>query len=205
MKGPAAPTSSSTRVKPPTPPANTSLKDPAKQKTSATIARAPRAKNDNYDFFLTHAWDVDHANHLKVSKINTLLKKKGFNTWFDEDRLIGDILYQITSAIEKSKVILVFITKDYHDKVNSINERDYCLLEFRHAMNILGPQGMIPIVMESSMKNTREWKGRVGAALASKMYYDFSEIIDWADDSVALEECFEKFLPALRNHLLGSH
>ena len=47
-----------------------------------------------YDAFLTHDWGDDElgrSNHARVAEVNRLLKAAGFVTWFDEDRMQGDI------------------------------------------------------------------------------------------------------------------
>ena len=40
-------------------------------------------------------------NHARVAKINNELKRLGLKTWFDEERLHGDILDKVTEAIDK--------------------------------------------------------------------------------------------------------
>jgi hypothetical protein len=39
------------------------------------------------DVFLTHDWGTDGKNHSYVAKINSLLKKKGLITWFDDEKM----------------------------------------------------------------------------------------------------------------------
>ena len=43
-------------------------------------------------------------------------------------------------------------------------------------MEQLGPQRMIPVVMEEGMRNSREWRGVLGAALGTLLYTDMSGI-----------------------------
>lgn len=45
-----------------------------------------------YHAFLTHNWGNDahgRDNHKRVSIVNENLKKAGFTTWFDSDRMTG--------------------------------------------------------------------------------------------------------------------
>lgn len=35
---------------------------------------------------------------------------------------------------------------------------------------------MIPVVMESSMRSTRDWSGVLGAAVGGNLYVDFSDV-----------------------------
>jgi GTPase SAR1 family protein len=129
------------------------------------------------DVFLSHDWGKDNTiNHEKVKMINEALQKKGLITWFDEEKMKGDLIDRMTEGIEKTKCVLVFVTENYRNKVNGLEKRDNCCIEFSHATFQKGPQKMISIVMEKEMRNTRDWKGPIGAALQKHIYYDFSEI-----------------------------
>ena len=74
------------------------------------------------DIFLTHDWGTDEQgrnNHERVSFINDVLKKEGYITWFDSDRMTGDVARQIADGIDNTKVVIVFMTQRYHDKVSN--------------------------------------------------------------------------------------
>ena len=46
------------------------------------------------DVFLSHNWGVDNSgrdNHFRVSLINKELQYIGYKTWFDGDRMKGDL------------------------------------------------------------------------------------------------------------------
>eukprot|EP01031_Cornospumella_fuschlensis_P042508 gene42508-51933_t len=61
-------------------------------------ARLIKFTSQATDCFLTHDWGKDELgrdNHARVGKLNALLKAKGFRTWFDEDRMRGDIQQQM--------------------------------------------------------------------------------------------------------------
>ena len=85
--------------------------------------------NKKWDVFLTHDWGYDQnnvSNHDRVSLINKILKKLGYRTWFDEDRMTGNIVDQMCHGIKNSTIILVFITKRYSDKVGGDDGNDNC-------------------------------------------------------------------------------
>ena len=49
-----------------------------------------RLSTTMYDVFLTHNWTPDELqrnNHQRVSHINSVLKRMGLITWFDEERV----------------------------------------------------------------------------------------------------------------------
>lgn len=73
-----------------------------------------------YDCFLTHNWQEDElgrTNHETISKINAALKRKGLNTWFDEEGMEGFIVDQMTAGIDQSHVIVAFLTQTYMQNV----------------------------------------------------------------------------------------
>ena len=79
-----------------------------------------------FDVFLTHDWGSDELgrdNHARVSKINYALKQMGFVTWFDEERMRGNINEQMAQGIDRSQAVIVFITKRYIGKVAGHGEK----------------------------------------------------------------------------------
>ena len=129
--------------------------------------------------FLTHNWSEDtqgRDNHLRASQVNDALKARGFITWFDSDRLIGDIRRQMTDGIDNTLCFVVFITSLYESKVNGNDGRDNCQYEFNYAIDAVGTHKMIPVVMERQMK--KKWTAALGGALNSKLYVDLSSNFD---------------------------
>ena len=130
--------------------------------------------------FLTHNWGPhpQYVNHWRVAGVNTGLQGRGFDTWFDSDRMQGSVQDTMAAAIEHTKCVVVFITATYHDKVNGTDLRDNCKFEFSHAVRQLGPQKMVPVVMEKEMRNSMAWKGIVGANLGGLLYVDMCDIVE---------------------------
>ena len=138
------------------------------------------------DVFLTHDWGTDELgrkNHDRVANFNEELKMQGFSTWFDSDRMEGDVMHQMANGIDNASVVLVFVTRRYMEKVNKVDEDDNCQKEFSYAVQRKGTSKMIAIVMEPSMRKTSAWSGKVGLNLGSKLWYDFSDD-DKLDDCV---------------------
>ena len=129
------------------------------------------------DVFLSHNWgndELNRNNHYRVLLINEGLKKLGYQTWFDEERMTGNISEQISRGIEGSKGMIAFITRQYHDKVKSENSKDNCKLEFSYAANKLSNSKMVAVVMEERMLCTDKWDGLVGLHLCGKMFVDMT-------------------------------
>eukprot|EP00599_Poterioochromonas_sp_BG-1_P004892 CAMPEP_0173141388 /NCGR_PEP_ID=MMETSP1105-20130129/5467_1 /TAXON_ID=2985 /ORGANISM="Ochromonas sp., Strain BG-1" /LENGTH=1200 /DNA_ID=CAMNT_0014054587 /DNA_START=163 /DNA_END=3761 /DNA_ORIENTATION=+ len=127
------------------------------------------------DVFLTHDWGFDilgRNNHSRVAKINEALKARGILTWFDNDRMEGNIVQKMCDGIDKTSLALVFVTQRYIEKVNHPHGNDNCQLEFNYALQRITPSRMIPVVQESRCLNQRTWDGPVGMALGTSMFID---------------------------------
>ena len=129
------------------------------------------------DVFLCHNWGQDESdrnNHDRVSIINEELKKIGYQTWFDAERMWGGIVEKMSQGIEQSRGVIVFITSRYHDKVNSMNASDNCQLEFNYAARKKTRFKMVPVVMEKCMVDTSRWTGSIGMHLGGEIYVNMS-------------------------------
>lgn len=138
---------------------------------SAPNSLLPSGKTDA---FLAHSWA--NGNHERVAEVNKGLQRRGVRTWFDSDRMAGQIRKTMAEGIENTKCAVVFVTEAYRDKVNGHDMRDNCQYEFTYAVQQLGPQKMIPVVMEKGMRDPRGWKGQLGGELGSLLYIDFSDV-----------------------------
>ncbi|OQS03538.1 hypothetical protein THRCLA_04144, partial [Thraustotheca clavata] len=151
------------------------------------------------DVFLTHDWGTDGTNHRNVSVINRLLRDKGITTWFDEEKMEGNIKKKMISGIENARCIVVFVTQRYMDKVGGDNGEDNCQLEFNYASMKKTNAKMISVLMDPTIKNTRDWTGPVGMTLGGTLYIDFSSAIG---NPELLEARMEELLEKL-NSIIG--
>jgi WD40 repeat protein len=135
------------------------------------------------DVFLTHDWGVDElgrANHDRVAAINKELKSLGFVTWFDSDKMTGDVVDQMVSGINNTSVVIVFLTQRYMTKVNGSNANDNCRKEFKYAAQTKSSTKMSPVVMEPRMKDINgNWTDLVKMELGNILYVDFSSEDDF--------------------------
>jgi hypothetical protein len=93
---------------------------------AVTPLKLPEGK---YHVFLTHDWGEEGKNHRRVSRVNDILKSKyGLTTWFDEDRMEGNIRNKMTKGIENSLSMIMFLTSRYERKVTEGDDdiRDNC-------------------------------------------------------------------------------
>ena len=83
------------------------------------------ALDEKTDVFLTHDWgDVGRDNHACVAQVNKVLQGLGLRTWFDSDRMIGNVKKQMAQGIDNAQCIVAFITARYIDKVGGLNAED---------------------------------------------------------------------------------
>ena len=61
---------------------------------------------------------VAPAASEQVKRVNAALKARGLLTWFDDEKMRGQILDQMASGVNRSATVAVFITKRYLEKVN---------------------------------------------------------------------------------------
>ncbi|KDO18233.1 hypothetical protein SPRG_16337, partial [Saprolegnia parasitica CBS 223.65] len=141
----------------------------------STSPRQPKA----FDVFLSHNWGHDELgrdNHARVANINAFLRQKysEIKTWFDQDKMHGNILKAMAHGIEESQIVLIFVTQLYQTKVNGDNANDNCQLEFGMAKTTQTAQWMIPVIMDPCMKTPRHWCGQFKLVLANQLYVDLT-------------------------------
>lgn len=120
--------------------------------------------------FASHDWGVDAANHARVRTVVDGLRTRGIDVWFDESHMKGNILDAMCRGIDKSDVVLVFVTANYLAKVESGDERDNVRREFMYAKN--RPEKLVPIRFDASLPSV--WSGPVGMVLGSHLYTDLA-------------------------------
>ncbi len=151
----------------------------------------------NIDAFLTHTWNFDEVGrdtHARVKAFNEALQRRGIRTWFDDDRMRGNIYNQMTRGIDHSATMVVFITKKYVEKVagrGPNGNNDNCKFEFEYGLNHKTVDNMIPVVMETRLP--RNWKGSVGF-LQSQFYYNYKE-----DNE--LDQCVQNVINEVRKRI----
>ncbi|EQC32798.1 hypothetical protein SDRG_09337 [Saprolegnia diclina VS20] len=139
----------------------------------STSPRQPKA----FDVFLSHNWGHDELgrdNHARVATISAFLRQNEIKTWFDQDKMSGNILKAMANGIEESQIVLVFVTQLYQNKVNGDNANDNCQLEFGMAKATQTAQWMIPVIMDPSMKAPRHWCGQFKLVLGNQLYVDLT-------------------------------
>lgn len=161
----------------------------------ANDTAAAVSDKDAIDVFLSHCWGDDNEgrdNHARVSLVNQKLKSQGLSTWFDEERMQGNLMDRMCNGIDQARLVICFMTQRYLEKVGSGDSRDNCRMEFNYAALRKGSNQMLACVMERGMRNTSEWRGPCGMILGGELYVDFAE------DDAPIEQLVEAVMRRLR-------
>ena len=168
----------------------------AKAKAKAEEVRV--AAGCEFLAFLTHSWvkdALDRDTHARVSRVNDYLKARGMVTWFDGDRMEGEIVDHMVDGIDKSAVLVVFVTTAYIEKVASHNANDNCRKEFSYGTRTKSANKMVPVPMEPACLNPLQWKGPVGMELGGKLYKaQFANDVDDATFEAEAEKLFDEIV-----------
>ena len=117
-----------------------------------------------HDVFLSHAWGENRSTHLRVVEINAALQAAGVVTWFDEDKMKGNINEAMREGIDTSSVVVVFVTFSYQEKLVRNSDFDNCRREYQASLRIKGTQNMLFVIMDEDMLDTSAWTAGLEAA-----------------------------------------
>jgi len=164
------------------------------------VAISPQAalNGSQFDVFLSHEWGEDgegRPTHPRVSAVNKYFQSMGVRTWFDEERMQGNVLDRTCTGIDESECVVVFVTQSYLDKVGGVNgPHDNCKKEFEYAERTKGADKLISVVMEPSVRKTSQWRGSVGMVLGSRFFKDLSADEGHAGWQAGLTSLYEEVL-----------
>jgi hypothetical protein len=128
------------------------------------------------DCFLSHDFGNDaHGRniHQRVQRISQALRSRGLLTHFDEALPAGDVASHITTGINRSRSLVIFLTKGYMDKVVGNFPSDHCHIEFNYTLAKRHPDLIVPVVMEQQLLNPQAWLGNIGLALGHMQPVNF--------------------------------
>ena len=169
------------------------------------VVGKPMGDVQKTDVFQTHDWgkrDVGGVlvdNHQRVSRINKALQRKGLRTWFDEEKMKGNIRDQMRKGIDDSTGIIVYITERYIEKVSGNKADDNCKMEFDYASLTKTAKCMLAVVMEQTCQDPRVWKS-IGFVLGNHLYFDFSNPQFWNNDAFfnsKIDELYDRILTVI--------
>jgi hypothetical protein len=110
-------------------------------------------------------------------QVHARLNEAGISSWVDKEHLDADLNNEMSNGIDRSKLVIVFITQAYIDKVQGYGKRgldENCKAEFEYALRRRGTRRMLVVVMDPSCFDTSAWTGAVGFRLGSQIYHDLS-------------------------------
>ena len=78
-----------------------------------------RGQDEEYSCFLSHDWGADEfGRSTPQCRVRCISEAPaaGLTTWFDADRIQGDMNAAMCDGIDKSRTVVVFITRNYLTK-----------------------------------------------------------------------------------------
>ena len=100
--------------------------------------------------FETDQWDCQDV----VTKIVGELQARGYEVWFDLERMKGSVMDAMSEAIEGAEVMLYGVSEPYKESANCRLEANYA-----HQQDL----DMIPLMMQEGYK-ANGWLGLVSQA-----------------------------------------
>jgi len=156
----------------------------------------PAPASGRFAVFASHCWGEDaegRDNHKRVLRVCQRLEAAGISCWVDENEMSGSLMGSMTSGIDASSVVLVFVTRRYMEKLAS-GADDNCGLEFNYAKKRKGVRQMLPVVMEAGMRDQSKWEGMLGA-LNDRLYISLGDDGHLGEGVARLAEEVRKMLP----------
>ncbi|ETV90903.1 hypothetical protein, variant [Aphanomyces invadans] len=114
--------------------------------------------------------------------------------------MTGNILQAMATGIERSILVLVFVTRRYMAKVNGSNPNDNCQLEFGMAKCTQTASHMVPVILDPTMKSVATWAGQLKMVLGNLLYVDLS-----ADTADGFEQGCASLLQRVQTLLGRTH
>jgi len=133
--------------------------------------------NWRYDCFLSHTWAKDRHgrdNHGRVLRVAQQLRRGGLSVFFDEWEMhrYRSIDEAMVDGMRSSAVVVIFVTRDYIDKVETGAIGENCVAEFNLAKR--APR-VVPVIMERDLRNPSKWGwNRLYAHLSGQNLLDLS-------------------------------
>lgn len=145
--------------------------------------------------FCSYDWGENNTNQIKVKRIVETLKNKfSHSVWIDESQLRGglDLADKITDGLKRCKCFILFLTKNYHNKVNSGDTSDFCRFEFNAALHLKVP--LLMVVLDRNMCGKSNWELPFAAYVGNPFYLDFTDpnifsIDELSEDSLFYKKC----------------
>jgi hypothetical protein len=150
------------------------------------------------NLFMSHDHGVSGENHAKVVQIFSCLKdligetpqwKDRISIWIDQNRMHPGIPIEevLCEAVEASHVMVMFVTENYQSKFNLGNTNDKCCFELKTAKRL--NKLILPILMSSTMMNTKLWTGSFATHFHDYLYLSMSDADLFSDEQQLKSKC----------------
>ncbi|XP_072051437.1 uncharacterized protein [Amphiura filiformis] len=122
----------------------------------ASMKEPKRPAANTAKLMISYQWDFQDI----ALKIRDDLVNNGHRVWMDLTHLRDDILNSMADAVEKSEIVLIFMSEAYKNSQNCRTEAEYAYKKKKKVIPLLVEQGYDP-------------DGWLGALQGTKLYYKF--------------------------------
>ncbi|XP_070552153.1 protein lin-41-like [Ptychodera flava] len=112
----------------------------------------------NQHIMISYNWD----HQKEVLRIKQALDERGYQIWFDLDKMAGDIYESMAEAVQGASVVLLCVTEAYKKSENGMREAKFAADQKKK---------IIPLKLEKGVQFD-DW---VGPITAGKLWFDFSD------------------------------
>jgi len=120
--------------------------------------------------FASHDWGRGASTHARVRDAVAALRARDLDVWFDETHMTGNILDAMCAGIEDADVVVVFVTRNYMEKVEHGPDTDNVRREFMFAA--ARPEKLVAVRFDADLPPM--WSGPVRMVLGSRLYVDLT-------------------------------
>jgi hypothetical protein len=162
--------------------------------TTPALSLPIRSGKQTHLFFAYGSGDDERGkrNSSRVLVLNNALKELGFVTSFDHERSADSCFDE--EDVDLSLVMVACLTQgcltnyletDISENGDRRDDRSSCHLEITCGVEKLGPDNIVTVVMDPSMRDDQTWAEGLGKALRINPYIDLSD--DFPDNCVPQE------------------
>ena len=147
---------------------------------SSAQASLSTSQGGAYQCFVLHEWGQSDVHgrlaHERVGRINEFLCANGCSTYFNaESGLEGNVLETVCAALDDSDVVLVIVSQRTLDKIaGKHGALDPLKKAFEYAERTKGADMLLPVVIDASVRSSRDWWGALGMVLGSRPTTDLT-------------------------------
>jgi hypothetical protein len=148
--------------------------------SAAVASSLSTSQGGAYGVFVLHEWGQSDVHgrlaHEHVSRVNDFLCANGCTTclWVERGQE-GNVLETVCAALDDSDLVVVIVSQRTLDRIaGKHGALDPLKKAFEYAERTKGAEALLPVVIDSAVRSSRDWWGSVGMVLGSRPVTDLT-------------------------------